>query len=99
MFYNFRPSNTSHEEFSISSTDKYALFYNMQHRYRGKALIFNHKDFKMGLSSRNGTELDCSKLEVSLSKLGFDVESFLDLTLKELNTTLDYCMYKLFITC
>lgn len=67
----------------------------MNHKYRGKAIIFNHQNFQVGdLKSRNGTELDCFKLEISLKRLGFDVTPYVDLSLNELDKKLEYCMYK-----
>lgn len=64
----------------------------MRHKYRGKAIIFNHENFQIrDLKPRAGTALDCYNLEVSLKKLGFDVTPYVDLTLDDLGKKLDYC--------
>ncbi|CAL8116243.1 unnamed protein product [Orchesella dallaii] len=47
--------------------------YYMSHPKRGKAVIFNHDKFEIGLSERSGTEVDEQKLKTCLSKLGFEV--------------------------
>ncbi|XP_060876415.1 caspase-1-like [Metopolophium dirhodum] len=77
----------------VSSTDKDAWYYNMHHTKRGKAIIFNHEHFQIenkNLESRVGTEVDCRNLEVSLNNLGFSVTPYENLTLDELNDTIDY---------
>lgn len=66
----------------------------MKHKYRGKAVIFNHENFEIrDLKSRAGTSLDRFNLESSLQRLGFDVTPYEDLTLDELSKKLDHCMY------
>lgn len=55
-------------------TESPHLNYKMNHRNRGKALIFNNKMFdKAGLTYRDGTDQDATELNISLTKLGFDV--------------------------
>jgi len=94
LFYNYRFKSAPRPGFGISSTDKDAWYYNMHHKYRGKAIIFNHENFQVrDLKSRAGTGLDCINLEASLKNLGFDVTPYVDLTLDELDKKLDYCMY------
>jgi len=94
LFYNYRFKSAPRPGFGISSTDKDAWYYNMHHKHRGKAIIFNHENFQVrDLKSRAGTGLDCINLEVSLKNLGFDVTPYVDLTLDELDKKLDYCMY------
>jgi len=84
------------------STDKDKWYYNMNHKHRGIALIFNHQNFEVGdLKTRNGTEMDCFNLGSSLQKLGFDVTTYTDLTYKEMDEKIEYCVYllvKYFIT-
>jgi len=83
--------STPRQGLGISSTDKDAWYYNMHHKYRGKAIIFNHENFQIrDLKSRTGTGLDCINLEASLKNLGFDVTPYVDLTLDELDKKLDY---------
>lgn len=67
----------------IMVKDRYAAEYNMKHKYRGKALIFNHEFFKNEeLKRRVGTEKDCADLVRVLTKLGFDVDVHQDLCYK-----------------
>lgn len=67
----------------------------MQHKYRGKAIIFNHENFHIrDLKPRAGTGLDCLNLEVTLKNLGFDVTPYVDLTIDELEKKVDHCEYK-----
>jgi caspase-like apoptosis-related cysteine protease len=65
--------------------------YDMRHEKRGKALIFNHKQFdsKLGLGPRNGTDKDAENLKETLSTLGFDVTIYPDMDLDILNRKLE----------
>jgi len=62
-------------------TTKDAEFYNMNHRRRGKALIFNHMNFdqKLQLKIRKGTNCDRDNLRDTLMELDFEVNVFDDL--------------------
>ncbi|KAJ3662325.1 hypothetical protein Zmor_006679 [Zophobas morio] len=61
-------------------TEKYATHYNMNHKIRGLALIFNHEFFDIhNLKPRTGTDQDRKNLEEVLRKLGFEVVVFQDL--------------------
>ncbi|GFG33889.1 hypothetical protein Cfor_07137, partial [Coptotermes formosanus] len=51
---------------------KYAEEYNMNHNRRGKAVIFNHDEFK-NKSLRPGSAVDASILEETYKVLGFEV--------------------------
>ena len=56
-------------------------FYKMDHKFRGKALIFNNTRFrKLNLSERRGSKKDGKDLETVLGKLGFDVDMLPDYT-------------------
>jgi len=58
-------------------TDRYAMYYNMNHSKRGLALIFNHEFFTIGhLKPRCGTNVDCENLSKTLKGLGFEVNDF-----------------------
>jgi len=72
-------------------TDKDSQFYNMNHRRRGKAYIFNHMFFdpKLQLKERNGTNNDRDNLRVTLRQLDFDVEVHNDLPYKEIERILE----------
>lgn len=55
---------------------KFGLEYNMRHQYRGKAHIFNQKNFlSKKLSDRLGTDVDRDRCYTMLTNLGFEVES------------------------
>lgn len=61
--------------------------YDMNHKRRGVALIFNHIHFE-SMATRNGTVKDCEDLEAALSKLGFEVRVYTDPTVKTISATL-----------
>lgn len=99
-FWYYRFKSTTRQGDGISSTDKEAWYYNMHHKNRGKAIIFNHENFEIrDLKPRAGTGLDCFNLESSLKKLGFDVTPYVDLTLDQLEKKLDHCMYYVYYVC
>ncbi len=63
-----------------------AEMYNMNHKRRGVAIIFNHKNFdpRLGLKTRNGTDADRDNLRLTLRQLDFEVKVFDDLPFREL---------------
>ena len=63
-----------------------AEMYNMNHKRRGLAIIFNHKNFdpRLGLKTRNGTDADRDNLRLTLRQLDFEVKVFDDLPFREL---------------
>jgi len=72
-------------------TEKDAEVYNMNHRRRGKAIVFNHMNFdpRLNLKMRNGTNNDRDNLRVSLRQLDFEVEVHNDLPFKEIERILE----------
>jgi len=52
--------------------EKYAEEYNMNHNRRGKAVIFNHDEFK-NKSPRHGSAVDVCVLKKTYEALGFEV--------------------------
>jgi len=72
--------------------EKDAENYNMSHKRRGIALIFNHKNFdpRLGLKIRNGTDADRDNLRMTLRQLDFDVKVFDDLPLREIVSQIHY---------
>ena len=72
-------------------TEKDATHYNMGHRRRGKAYIFNHMHFDpvQQLKARNGTDADRDNLRVCLRQLDFEVEVFNDLPVKDIDRVLE----------
>lgn len=62
--------------------------YNMSHRRRGLALIFNNEVFSQeGLKKRTGTNVDADNLKATLENLLFEVKIFPDLTFDEIDET------------
>lgn len=61
----------------------------MNHKRRGVAIIFNHKNFdpRLGLKTRNGTDADRDNLRVTLRQLDFEVKVFDDLPYREMVRT------------
>ena len=64
--------------------------YNMHHRRRGMAIIFNHKNFdpRHELNQRNGTDIDAKRLCSALKQLDFDIHIYEDATHSEITKTL-----------
>lgn len=66
-------------------TERNAIEYNMNHKKRGLALIFNHEFFDIpSLEKRTGTNVDCEKLRKCLANLDFEVYVHKDCKLREL---------------
>ncbi|XP_055318472.1 caspase-like [Sitodiplosis mosellana] len=62
-------------------TEWNAFEYNMRHKKRGMAIIFNHEHFDISsLNSRTGTNVDCENLRHTLETLQFDVVVHKDLS-------------------
>ncbi|XP_023343737.1 caspase-1 isoform X2 [Eurytemora carolleeae] len=72
-------------------TEKDDHLYNMNHRRRGKAFVFNHMNFdpKLQLRARNGTHNDRDNLRIVLRQLDFEVEVHNDLPYKEIERILE----------
>ncbi|XP_077999294.1 caspase-3-like [Glandiceps talaboti] len=64
--------------------------YNMSHPQRGTAIIINNKHFQpqTGMNRRNGTDVDAKQLTESLTRLGFDVKQYDDLTTKKMQAVM-----------
>ncbi|KAJ1521350.1 hypothetical protein ONE63_003026 [Megalurothrips usitatus] len=62
--------------------DRNAVYYNMNHRRRGLAILFNHEHFDghQNLKARSGTNVDLDNLKECLAELGFEIWSFHDRT-------------------
>ncbi|ALC47264.1 Damm, partial [Drosophila busckii] len=77
----FSPVNSENPNFQkymdTMMTKRSAAEYNMRHKSRGMALIFNHKFFAK-LATRNGTDVDCANLECVLRQLDFRVRVYPD---------------------
>jgi hypothetical protein len=62
--------------------------YNMGHPRRGIAIILNHVTFETKEGVREGSEMDCEKLQDMLNNLGFEVRVHIDLTYVQVLTVL-----------
>ena len=73
------------------STTKVADQYNMHHRRRGRAFVFNHLNFdpQLNLKKRDGTNCDRDNLRITLRQLDFDVEVHDDLPFKDIERILE----------
>lgn len=70
-------------------------YYDMNHKNRGVALIFNHKEFDNGWGERKSTEHDCIKLKETFTALNFDVRLHEDRTKSQLKKILEKCELKI----
>lgn len=67
--------------------ERYSSYYPMNHKSRGKAIIFTHSIFavpNVKLPMREGSEVDTKMLTESLERLGFDVNLHRDKRLKDI---------------
>ncbi|XP_059622218.1 caspase-like isoform X2 [Phlebotomus argentipes] len=70
--------------------DRYASEYNMKHKKRGIAVIFNHETFtNHTLKARAGTNVDAENLSNCLKKLHFSVEMCKDFMFKEIHEKIE----------
>ncbi|CAG9096424.1 Caspase-1 [Plutella xylostella] len=66
--------------------DRNAPYYNMNHKKRGMAIIFNHEHFDIhSLKSRSGTNVDSDNLSRVLKGLGFQVSVMNNLKSADVN--------------
>ncbi|EDW81183.2 uncharacterized protein Dwil_GK11926 [Drosophila willistoni] len=73
------------------TTERHAAEYNMKHKQRGMALIFNHEHFDVPtLKSRAGTNVDCDNLTRVLKQLDFEVTVYKDCRYKDILRTVEY---------
>ncbi|EAT33368.1 AAEL014348-PB [Aedes aegypti] len=67
--------------------ERYSAYYPMNHKHRGKAIIFAHSVFavkNVNLPNRDGSDVDCEMLVESLKRLHFDVTLYKDYRLKDI---------------
>ncbi|XP_012276811.1 caspase-1 isoform X2 [Orussus abietinus] len=48
--------------------------YNMNHKNRGKCLVFNHDVFELGFEKRTGSCIDTKRIQTTFGSLGFTVQ-------------------------
>ncbi|XP_037822475.1 caspase-1-like isoform X2 [Lucilia sericata] len=71
-------------------TERNAMEYNMNHKKRGLAIIFNHEFFDIpSLENRKGTNIDCEKLKKTFKSLDFEVSIYKDCKLREVFEHID----------
>ncbi|KAM7360114.1 death related ICE-like caspase [Cochliomyia hominivorax] len=84
-------NTSSYNYTAIMPTDRHAVEYNMRHKNRGLALIFNHEHFMVStLKSRSGTNVDCDNLARCLKQLDFDVRVYKDYTYHEIKHQIEW---------
>ncbi|XP_063217236.1 caspase-1-like isoform X2 [Bacillus rossius redtenbacheri] len=72
----------------VMSVHRHSLEYNMDHKHRGKAVIFNHDQFEEANHERPGSKVDVQNLSAVYSSLGFEVVVHHNLELGKLRSTL-----------
>lgn len=82
-----KPKDEPEKAYATSDLNGHSEIYNMKHKRRGIALIFNHINFKK-MHSRAGGEKDSKELAQTLHYLGFDVRVYIDPPLKTISSTL-----------
>lgn len=65
-----------------------SFYYDMDHKKRGLALIFNHAKFDRN-SPRTGTHVDRDRLEKTLQTLDFDVRVYEDYRIDQIKNVLE----------
>ncbi|XP_002013216.2 caspase [Drosophila persimilis] len=84
------PSSSYGKNVAKMVTDRHAAEYNMRHKNRGMALIFNHEHFEVPtLKSRAGTNVDCENLTRVLKQLDFEVTVYKDCRYKDIVRTIE----------
>jgi caspase 7 len=86
-----RPTSNPNQNVAVMPCEKDSELYNMNHRRRGLAIVFNHKNFdpRLGLKTRNGTDADRDNLRSTLRTLDFAVKVYNDLPYKEMERILE----------
>lgn len=92
IMFSRKEINSPHKEVRAAVTpaytiERYSSYYPMNHKYRGKAIIFAHTTFavpNVKLPTRDGSEVDCKMLMESLERLRFDVTLYKDYRLKDI---------------
>jgi len=87
------PLYSSVELEAVMPVDWGAKEYNMQHRRRGHAVIFNHDTFEdVHYPPRKGTKFDVMALCETFSSLHFDVTVHNNLEYSKIKDTILECM-------
>ncbi|CAF0783275.1 unnamed protein product [Rotaria sordida] len=85
------------EKLGFTDIDEYF----MGHKQRGTAIIINNKDFhpNTGLNTRDGTNLDASRLEGTFLGLGFDTEVYHNRTALQILTIVEQAVKRDYSQC
>lgn len=79
-------SSAAMRRYARMPVDRNAMYYNMNHKFRGMAIIFNHEHFDIhSLKSRTGTNVDSDNLAKVLKNLGFRITVLTNLKCEEIN--------------
>lgn len=99
MYYNvvqlFPRFNDEGPTSKAKNSEEASETYNMNHKRRGVAIIFNHIHFRK-MAVRNGGEYDSKNLAETLLEIGFDVRVYIDPSLAEIFTALNTSKYTVF---
>ena len=84
------PDESCFQNVAAMPVHKDSEVYNMNHRRRGLAIVFNHKHFdpRLQLKQRNGTDADRDNLRQTLNLLDFTVNVYNDASYKEMEAIL-----------
>uniref|UniRef100_A0A336MXM6 CSON002720 protein n=1 Tax=Culicoides sonorensis TaxID=179676 RepID=A0A336MXM6_CULSO len=76
---------TTNSQIARMPVERFGSEYNMNHKNRGYALIFNHEYFDVpSLKARSGTAADCENLVNTLQNLHFNVKVYKDLKYRDI---------------
>lgn len=75
---------------AMSASEFKADCYNMNHKQRGSAIIFNNKRFAVstGMGERSGTDVDCQSLYMLFTEMGFNTQIFSDVTTQQMESAM-----------
>jgi len=95
-----QPINTSSYSSPVAHMPvaKDSHVYNMDHKYRGPALIFNNISFSTE-KEREGSDVDVNRLTEVFEKLDFEVTTYTDVRLKEMMDILETMSAKDYSAC
>jgi caspase-like apoptosis-related cysteine protease len=68
--------------------------YNMNHKRRGKAVIFNHDAFTNQSRNRDGSAVDVNVLTETYGALGFEVIVYKNLNITDIRTAITERKFK-----
>lgn len=86
-------TNNNEEITAVAPIAADADYYNMNHKYRGLLIIFNHEVFNPDTKQprRSGTDEDVVKIKETYESLGFEVHPHKDCTLAQIQNHIKNC--------